>query len=85
MSATIEIYEALGRAIDMLGDPSFAQTQGFTGEGKQLKQIRKAYAQAVSLKRGDVLDLGRLVSDYLSPRSEIASLYSALYSATSRD
>jgi hypothetical protein len=78
MTTIAQTYEALGRSIARLSDSSFAKTQGFTGGAKQLRLLRSAHARAAPLTHAELADLGRLIADYLSPHSEIATLCGAV-------
>jgi hypothetical protein len=81
--STIESYELLGRFIGRLNDASFARMQGFTGGPKQVRLLRNAHARAATLKRAELVDLGRLISDYLSPGSDIANVYGSIFATVS--
>jgi hypothetical protein len=84
MSDPRELYKELGKALSELRNVDFARAQGFMGGAKQVRLLRTAHARASSLKREELRDLGRLVSEYFSSRSQIALLLSSLYASLSQ-
>jgi len=82
---TTQIYQALGLALRRLDDPTYAAAEGFFGERKEARLLRTAHARASTFDSARLGDLGRLIADNLSPRSQIAGLCEALFSSVSQD